>query len=154
MRGAHQTFPSAGDGYGVNGWMDEWSVAQKCRLGLERNDRPAVPRGAALRACQGNEKRRPELRHRPQHPRTSPPRLPAAPPRPACASRRRRPSCSSSAPRTEFPPLPSANDCFRVQKPPGPGANLELRLRPRGGTWTQRPRLQAGWATPPERRRY
>lgn len=154
MRGAHQTFPSAGDGYGVNGWMDEWSVAQKCRLGLERNDRPAVSRGAALRACQGNEKRRPELRHRPQHPRTSPPRLPAAPPRPACASRRRRPSCSSSAPRTAFPPLPSANDCFRVQKPPGPGANLELRLRPRGGTWTQRPRPQAGWATPPERRRY
>lgn len=110
-------------------WMDEWSVAQKRRLGLERNDRPAVLWGAALGACQGNAKRRPGLRHRPQHPRTSPPRLPAAPPRPACASRRRRPSCTRSAPRTAFPPLPSANDCFRVQKPPVRAAALRSQFR-------------------------
>lgn len=134
----------------VNGGSAE-SLRGNCARGrrqeLERNDSAAVPREssprfpAALRPCQGNAKRRPELRRGPRRPGTQrvPPRLPAAPPRPACASRRRRPSRSRSAPRTAFPPLPSARYCFRVQKPPIRAAAQRRQFR------DQTPPPEAEW---------
>lgn len=76
-----------------------------------------------------------------------PPRLPAAPPRPACASRRRRPSRSRRTPRTAFLPPPSANDCFRVQKPPVRAAARQRQFRAQ----TPPPEAECGRAGPAPR---
>lgn len=169
--------PSADRG---NGWAPGRSAkplrgncARGRRLGRERNEervRRGSPGERPSRPSQGAAQRRPELRpRRARQPRTQriPPHLPAAPPRPTCASRRRRrrPSRSRSVTGTAFPPLPSANYCFRVQKPPIRAAAQRRqfrdptpppeagrggrRPRPRGGPGGRRPRpLSAGLSCP------
>lgn len=108
---------------------------------------PRGPQESSPRGSPGEPKTPPRAPPPPTAAPHVPPRLPAAPPRPACASRRRRPSCSRSAPRTAFPPLPSATDCFRVQKPPVRAAASRRQFRAQ----TPPPKAECGRAGPAPR---
>lgn len=108
---------------------------------------PRGPQESSPRGSPGEPKTPPRAPPPPTAAPHVPPRLPAAPPRPACASRRRRPSCSRSAPRTAFPPLPSANDCFRVQKPPVRAAASRRQFRAQ----TPPPKAECGRSGPAPR---
>lgn len=119
------------------------NCAQRTDWGRYGTTSPRSPQQSGLGSATAHSVLKPE----------HPPRLPSAPPRPACAFRHRRPSCSRSGSRPAFPPLPSAYDCFRVQKPPIRAAVQWRQFRnqappPKEGEGTKAPPPGLGWTRP------